>query len=140
MKPPIISRRISAALIPVLATIGADPPRPLSILAVMHRQYTVSKAPLKTVARESKAEAPDWEKVREAGATFSALAETLATRTPRKGGEESWRKFIDAHLADAKALSAAAEARDAAALREAHRRIAQSCDACHKAHRGRRGD
>ena len=110
-----------------------------SIRALMHRQYTVSRAPLKIIRAQIDAQAPDWEKVQQAGETFVALAETLAKKTPRHGSEESWRHFIDQHTADARAMVDAAKARDLAPLRAAHRRIAESCKTCHTAHRFGRG-
>ena len=112
---------------------------PPSIRALMHRQYTVSRAPFKIIRTQMDAQTPDWEKVQEAGEKFVALAETLAKKTPRHGGEESWRHFLDEHMADAKAMVDAAKARELSPLRAAHRRIAESCDSCHEAHRFKPG-
>ena len=106
---------------------------------MMHRQYTVSRAPFKTIRTQMDAQVPDWGKVQQAGEKFVALAETLKERTPRHGGEESWRHFLDEHMADAMAMADAAVARDPVPLRAAHRRIAESCKSCHDAHRYRPG-
>jgi cytochrome c556 len=50
---------------------------------------------------------------------------------------ESWKALIGQHLGDARAMDDAAEARDKAAIQVAHRRVADSCTTCHKAHRAR---
>ena len=94
---------------------------------------------VQTIRTQMDAQDPDWEKVQQAGEKFVALAETLAKKSPRHGGEESWRRFLDQHMADARAMADAAQARDPVPLRAAHRRIAESCKSCHEAHRFRPG-
>ena len=126
------------ALPPLVAVVaGAEGPASPSIRALMHRQYTVSRAPFKIIRAQMDAQDTDWEKVQQAGGKFVALAETLKERTPRHGGEESWRQFLVQHQADAKVMVDAAKARELSPLRAAHRRIAESCDSCHEAHRFR---
>ena len=134
------SPRVMLALPLLVAVVaGAEGPGSPSIRALMHRQYTVSRAPFKIIRTQMDAQDPDWEKVQQAGEKFVALAETLAKRTPRHGGEESWRHFLDQHMADAKLMADAAKARDPVPLRAAHRRIAESCKSCHDTHRFRPG-
>ena len=124
----------------LLAAMAADEgPGSPSIRALMHKQYTVSRAPFKVLRIESDAPAPDWGKMQQAGEKFSGLAAVLAKSKPRHGPEESWRNLIDQHVADAKAMAEAVKAHDLAALRTSHRRIAASCKACHEAHRFRPG-
>ena len=124
----------------LLAAVAiADGQATPSIRALMHRQYTISRAPLKTIRAQIDAQAPDWEEVQRAGETFVALAEILAKKTPRHGSEESWRHLVDQHTADAKEMLDAAKVRDLVPLRAAHRRIAGSCKTCHEAHRFARG-
>jgi cytochrome c556 len=133
--------RLIPALLPMLAALGAaDAPSPPTIRTLMHRQYTVSRAPFKIIGAEIDAEVPDWEKVRLAGEKFGALADDLAKNTPRHGSPDAWRRRMAQHAADAKAMQDAARDRDLDALRAAHRRIADSCKTCHAAHRYRRGD
>ena len=83
--------------LPLLVAVvaAAEGPGSPSIRALMHRQYTVSRAPFKIIRTQMDAQVPDWEKVQQAGEKFVALAETLAKKTPRHGGEESWRHFLD---------------------------------------------
>jgi len=134
------SPRVMLALPLLVAVVAAaEGPGSPSIRSLMHRQYTVSRAPFKTIRVQMDAQSPDWEKVQQAGETFVALAETLAKKTPRHGGEESWRRFLDEHLADARAMADAAVARDPVRLRAAHRRIVASCKSCHEYHRFRPG-
>src|SRR5262245_56654425 len=141
MRPPRpAARLLFGLLLPPAALAAADGPRIPSIMAVMHKQNTVSRAPFKVVKKEMEARSPDWEAVREAGAKFGGLAAALAKNEPPEGSPESWRRSVDRHLADAKALEVAAASRDPAALRAAHQRIAESCTACHRAHRSRPGD
>jgi cytochrome c556 len=139
-RPDLRPTRLLHALPLLLAsTLAAADVGSYSTLALMHRLFTVNRAPFKVIRAELDAEAPDWEKVRQAGERYNALAAALAKKTPRHGTPESWRRLIDQHTSDAGAMSAAARAQDLAALRAAHRRIATSCKACHDAHRARRG-
>jgi hypothetical protein len=137
-----ITRRLLAlagASAAALMALAADEPRTHSISALMHRLFTVRKAPFKVVAAELEAATPDWEKVRRAGEQYATLTAELAQKVPRHGMKESWRRLVDRQAADARAVSAAAAAHDLAELRAAHRRIAASCKGCHGAHRARRG-
>jgi cytochrome c556 len=140
MSPHRPTRRLVFAL-PLLpaALAVADGPSTPSIMALMHKQYTVSRAPFKILKRELDATAPDWEKAREASEKFGGLAADLAKNTPLSGTPDSWRRMVGQHLADARALDDAVRARDKAKLRAAHQRIADSCRTCHQAHRSRGG-
>jgi hypothetical protein len=140
MSPHRTTRRLALAL-PLLpaALAAADGPGTPSIMALMHKQYTVSRAPFKLLKREIDGTSPDWEKTREASEKFGALAADLAKNTPLWGTQESWRRLVGQHLADARALDDAVRARDKARLRAAHQRIADSCRTCHQAHRSRGG-
>jgi cytochrome c556 len=128
--------------LPVLLVVAVDAeePRTPSIRALMHRQYTVSRAPVKIIKIQLNAQAPDWVKLQEAVERFVSLAETLAKKTPPQGSEESWRTFLDQHMADARAMANAAMQHDLENLRGASQRIAKSCQSCHDAHRFKRGD
>jgi cytochrome c556 len=116
-------------------TAGAEGERKLSIRAVMHKQYTVSRAPFVVIKKELDSEAPDWGKVREATQTFVSLAALLERNEPKWGEKESWKRFTDLHFGDARAMEDAAEARDKEAVKAVHRRLATACKACHDAHR-----
>jgi cytochrome c556 len=123
----------------LVACAGADGPALPSISALMHKQYTVYRAPFKIFKAESQAKAPDWAQLQEASTKFQNLATTLAKKTPNHGSDQSWRTLIDQHLADAKAIDDAIQARDVALLGAAQRRLANACTKCHNAHRPGRG-
>jgi cytochrome c556 len=129
------SLTVAAAFASLSVPVGAQGERGPSIRAVMHKQYTVKKAPFVLIKAELGSDAPDWEKVREATRSFSALAAILEHREPKWGDQASWKKFTDIHIGDAKAMDLAAEARDQPALRSVHGRLAAACKACHDVHR-----
>ena len=118
-------------------TVLAQSERKMSINAVMHKQYTVSKAPFVLIKKELAGERPDWKKVRDASKSFETLARSLQKNEPPWGEKASWKNFTDEHLGAAKALEDAAEARDKDAVMAVHRKLAASCKACHAAHRSR---
>jgi cytochrome c556 len=132
----------AALLVPALlgVTAGAEGERKLSIMAVMHKQYTVSRAPFVLIKKELDSEAPDWEKIHEQTRKFASLAGALEKNEARWGDKESWKRFISLHSADARAMDDAAEAREKNSLLVIHRRLATSCKACHNAHRYRGRD
>jgi cytochrome c556 len=116
-------------------TVGAEGERALSIRAVMHKQYTVKKAPFVLIKTELGTDTPDWSKVREATRTFATLGAILKQREPNWGEPESWAKFTDLHVGDAMAMDRAASDEDRQAALAAHGRLAAACKACHAAHR-----
>ena len=120
-------------------TAVAQSERKLSINAVMHKQYTVSRAPYLVIKKELAGTKLDWKKVRDASKTFGTLAIALQKNRPPSGEADSWKKLTDEHLGTAKALAEAAEAKDKRALAEVHRKVAESCKACHAVHRSRGG-
>jgi cytochrome c556 len=131
--PPVAA--ILAVGVSLAMTAGAEGERALSIRAVMHKQYTVKKAPFLLIKAELGSDSPDWEKVREASRTFAALGATLGQREPNWGELDSWKKFTDLHVADASALERAAVSEDRGAALATHGRLAAACKACHAAHR-----
>jgi cytochrome c556 len=139
MKRVMAGARLLVVGLPALlaVTAGAEGERKLSIRAVMHKEYTVSRAPFLVIKKELDSEATDWEKVREAAGTFVTLAAALEKNDPGDGDKASWKKFTELHTGDVRAMGDAAEARDKDAARAVHRRLAAACNACHDAHRSR---
>ena len=74
----------------------------LSINAVMHKEYTVSRAPFKQIKKELDRSDPDWEKVKGLTRTFVSLATALQKNEPTWGEKDSWTTFTKQHLDDAK--------------------------------------
>ena len=132
--------RVAGVLAMWGVTAAAQGERTPSIMALMHKQYDVSRAPFVVVRKELASETPDWDKVQAATRSFATLAAALKKNTPRRGDQASWAKLTDLHLADARALDEAAAARDREGARAIHRRLAASCKACHDAHRFRGDD
>lgn len=132
--------RLLMTLPALLALSGADGETTPSITALMHKQYTVSRAPFKVIGKEIESQAPDWDKVREAGERFTVLSAALAKKSPRRGDPESWQRLVGRNMSDARSIDEAARARDLAMLRSARERIAASCKACHDVHRFRPGN
>jgi hypothetical protein len=142
MKRILSGARLLVVGLPALlaVTAVAEGERKPSIRAVMHKEYTVSRAPFLVIKKELDSETPDWEKVRESARTFVTLAAALERNDPGDGDKESWKKLTELHLGDAKAMEDAAEARDKDAALVVHRRMAAACKACHAAHRLRGRD
>jgi hypothetical protein len=122
-----------------LAVVGlglaAEAERELSIRAVMHKQYRVTRAPFVMIKKELDAPAPDWDRIGEAAHEFTALAAALDKNEPKWGDKESWLRFTAVHHGDAREMERAADAHDGAALRAVHRRVETACKGCHDAHR-----
>jgi cytochrome c556 len=139
MKKSVFRSVVLLAMVtmPLAHEASGDGDSKLSINAVMHKQYTVSRAPFKRIKKELAADDPDWDKVREATKNFVNLATALEKNEPTSGEKESWTRFTKQHFGDAKAMDDAAEARDKAAILTVHRRVGDSCKACHQAHRFR---
>jgi cytochrome c556 len=77
----------------------------------------------------------DWESVQEKSKQYAALADFLGKNDPPKGSKASWEKLTKTYATDAKALYAAAEKKDKAAVSAAHRKLQGECMGCHRAHR-----
>src|SRR4051794_31253973 len=77
---------------------GAEPERTLSIRAIMHKQYTVTRAPFVLIKKELDSGTPDWEKVQELAGNFVNLAAGLEKNEPKWGDMESWKRFTDLHM------------------------------------------
>jgi cytochrome c556 len=121
-----------------LAALVAEGEQGPSINAVMHKQYTASSSAFIRIRKELKSNAPNWEKIQESTRKFLELEKVLEQRDPPRGDRESWMRYLKLHLEDAKALDAAARAKDKDALRAARERVNESCKGCHDAHKFRK--
>jgi hypothetical protein len=88
-----------------------------------------------TIGKEVKEENPPWDAIQPQAKEYAQLAATLGAETPPKGDKDSWAKLTAAYSEEATALDKAAQAKDKAAALEAHTQLANSCKACHDAHR-----
>src|ERR1700733_4472087 len=97
-----------SGLVALAVTAGAETERTLSIRAVMHKQYRVTRAPVLVIKKELGAAAPDWDTVPPAAQEFVALAQVLPKNEPKWGESASWTRFTTLHIDDAKELERAA--------------------------------
>jgi hypothetical protein len=136
---PRVAAFLAAAAVATFLGLAAiaDGVRKLSIMAVMQKQYRVSRAPFVMIKKGLDADAPDWEKIQDSTRSFVLLAAALEQNEPRHGTKESWKRLTELHSGDAKKMSDAALARDKETLLAVHKRVAASCKACHDAHRFR---
>ena len=77
-----------------------------------------------------------WNGLRARAAVITFLTETILEKAaPPKGDKAAWKTKVDEYLKIAKALTKAAEDRDAAAMKIEDAKLTKSCEACHKAHK-----
>lgn len=77
-----------------------------------------------------------WKAVKARAVTISYLAEqVLAKAKPEKGDAASWKAKVGEYQNALKAMTKAAEAKDAGAVNAGAGKVAKMCEACHKAHK-----
>ncbi len=128
---------VLAGLATLTAAAGARMGEGPTTLAIMHKAFTNKRSPLAVVKKELSSETPDREKVRQATEKFVTLAEALARNEPRHGERASWKRLTDEHVSDVRAMHEAAGRGDMETVRAAYTRVANSCKACHDAHKFR---
>jgi hypothetical protein len=117
---------------------GADVGTSPNIKQIMTK-LTKGRASLTPVlGNELKQEPPPWETIQSQTREFDRLAAALGQNPPPKGSKESWAELTAAYAASAKDLDRAAQAKDRDAALAAHGKLATSCQACHREHRGGR--
>lgn len=87
--------------------------------------------------REVKATTLDWDKIQPQAAEYVRLTAELLGTEPRMGSKESWTQKTTAFADAAKSLDKAAQGKDVKGVRDSQARLAESCSACHRVHRGR---
>jgi hypothetical protein len=91
------------------------------------------------IGQALKAQSPDWAAVQAQAKEYAELAAALAKNSPRMGTKESWDQLTADFAEAANDLAKAANEKDLSAAKTAHDQLANSCMACHGAHRGRGG-
>ena len=79
---------------------------------------------------------PAWPTIQPQAKEYAQLAAEMAKLKPSKGTAESWAALGSAYAAKAVELEKAATAKDKPAALAAHKALTESCNACHKEHRG----
>lgn len=124
------------AVVALLAAASPMDDETPTIKEIMTKLHKGANAPIKSIGTGLKADTPDWPAIEEKAKLFAVLGSALVKATPPKGDVASWEKLAGAYATNAKALEKAAEDKDKAAATAAHQKLATSCMACHKAHRG----
>jgi hypothetical protein len=88
------------------------------------------------IGKELGQEPPPWETLQPQTKEYAELAASLGKEQPRKGSAESWQNFTTSFAAAAEELKLAADAKDQAKAKDAHKKLMNSCNDCHKEHRG----
>ena len=79
----------------------------------------------------------DWEAAGKAAKVWVALAEDLVKNKPRKGTKDSWEKLTGTYLKTVKTVAEGVAEKKPATVNGALGKIATTCMACHKAHKGK---
>jgi cytochrome c556 len=81
---------------------------------------------------------PPWDALQPQTKDLTQQATALEAETPIKGAKETWDKHAKDFADLAAALDAAVQAKDQAKAKDAHGKLGQSCNDCHRDHRGGR--
>lgn len=85
---------------------------------------------------ELKKGTPDWSAVQEQAKDFAKLADALGKNKPPKGSADSWKKQCEAYAKIVTSLDTAAQKKSKTDCTSAMGKLNQSCNTCHKAHKG----
>jgi cytochrome c556 len=126
-----------AFIILVAAPAGAQDDKAPTIKEVMAKLHKGANAPLGQVKKDLQADKPDWKEVQKLTKDFVILGAALAKNDPPKGEKGSWERLAKSYFDDSKTMDDAATKEDKAGTLAAQGKLAGSCMACHKAHRGK---
>jgi len=131
----------AAVVLGLLAAVmqaGAQDKKPPTIKQVMDKLHKGANPPIVNLKKALSAEEPDWSAIQKTTKDFVILGAALAKNDPPRGDKESWAKLARQYFDNAKAMDDAAEKKDKEATVAARAKLAGSCMACHRAHKGRR--
>ncbi len=106
------------------------------ISAIMARLGSPRGSLTKLLGQELNQTSPPWNKIQEQAREYAKQAADLAKYDPPQGSKESWTKLTADFADSAEKLDKAAQAKDKKAAATAQSRLANSCMACHREHRG----
>lgn len=89
-----------------------------------------------TLAAELKANPLKWDEIQKQTGDYTQMADMLGKNEPPTGSKPSWEKLTKEFAKNAKDMDAAAQKKDKSGVQAAHRKIQNSCSACHDTHRG----
>jgi hypothetical protein len=125
---------LMTALILAAAAAGGDAAKPPTVKEIMGKLHRGPNCLRANIARDLRADDPDWEEIEKETREFVRLAEDLPKDTPPRGGKESWDTQTKLFVSNARALHAAAEKHDRQAALKAHAKLG-NCKSCHDVHK-----
>ncbi len=108
---------------------------PDDIEKIMKKLHKGTKAVHKGIEKDLDERDIPWSEVQKLSKEYVNLTTDLLKTTPEKGTEDSWKSLTKAYNAAAKSLQTAATKKNMKSATEAFGALADSCKACHKAHR-----
>ncbi len=122
---------VTLTLSPTSAIAQKDP----SVKEIMTRAHKGGDSILTRLGRQLKSDSPDWAQVQEETKELVKLGTSLGKNEPPKGDKASWDRLTKEYVTNAEALDTAAQKKDRPTAAASQRKLAGSCQACHKAHR-----
>jgi cytochrome c556 len=102
---------------------------------IMKKLHKGGKAVHKGIEKDLEEKDVPWADVQKLSKDYVELTSKLPKTTPEKGEKDSWMKLTKSYNEAAKSLETAANKKDLKAANDAFGNLADSCKACHKAHR-----
>src|ERR1700730_2753573 len=120
----------------MLGPVGAQDSNTPTIKDVMTKLHKGANPPIANLKKQLESDNPNWPAIQKTTKDFVILGAALAKNEPPRGDKESWAKLAKDYFDEAKAMDDAAEAKNKATALAARNKMATSCMACHKAHKG----
>jgi hypothetical protein len=117
---------------PTTANEETPPPK---IRQIMRKMNQGKQALLPSVGRELAADEPPWDEITGQVKEVVQLSDELGKYDPPKGDKDSWLQETKVFTDKAAELERAVQARDRDKAKAAHKKLEESCNSCHKAHR-----
>lgn len=76
-----------------------------------------------------------WDAAAKQSKDYTELASALEKNEPEKGDKTSWAKLCKEYAGLVKDLDSAVQKKDMAKALEIHKKISNTCETCHEAHR-----
>jgi cytochrome c556 len=77
----------------------------------------------------------DWDEIQRETKEYAQYAEDLGKNDPPRGDKSSWASLTRAYAENAKQMDFSAQQKDRQGTQAAHKKLMDSCTACHKVHR-----
>ncbi len=109
--------------------------QPLSIKEIMKKAHGGRTSLYAIAWNDIHHEPPNWERARKNLAEMVRLCSQLTKSEPPKGSKESWQKFVQLYLDNAKVVQENLEKTNAAESRTSYDKLLKTCKMCHDAHK-----